>query len=72
MKKTIRTFEFKAPDGTILKRRSRTRVYTHAIIYKSDDKWIIGSCVGRPDLVAARLEVWGRGSLDCIAVEAEK
>lgn len=67
------TFWFTAPDGTKLKRSSSTRTYTHAIIYKPDNgpntgKWVMGSCVGRPDLVAERLEYWGRGSPDCIAV----
>jgi alkanesulfonate monooxygenase SsuD/methylene tetrahydromethanopterin reductase-like flavin-dependent oxidoreductase (luciferase family) len=66
------TFTFTAPDGTTLKRTSETRTYTHAIIYKNGaGKWVIGSCVGRPELVAERLEQWGRGSPDCIAVEAD-
>ena len=65
------TFTFTAPDGTTLKRTSKTRIYTHAVIYKDrDGKWVMGSCVGRPELVADRLEQWGRGSPDCIAVEA--
>lgn len=68
----MRTFTFNCPDGTVLKRKSAARTYTHAIIYKSGDKWVMGSCVGRPDLVAARLEAWGKGSPDCIVVEANK
>lgn len=65
----MQTFTFTAPDGTVLKRKS-ARTYTHAIIYKRDGKWVMGSCVGRPDMVAARLETWGKGSPDCIAVPA--
>lgn len=65
------TFTFTAPDGTVLKRASKTRTYTHAVIFRDGSgKWVIGSCVGRPDLVAARLETWGKGSPDCIAVPA--
>lgn len=68
-------FTFTAPDGTRLKRTSATRVYTHAVLYKSEHtghKWKIGSCVGRPELVAYRLEYWGRGSPDVVAVEANQ
>jgi hypothetical protein len=65
-----KTFTFTAPDGTMLKRTSAARTYTHAIIFKREGKWVIGSCVGRADLVAARLETWGKGSPDCIAVPA--
>ena len=64
------TFTFTAPDGTTLKRTSKTRTYTHAILYFADGQWKLGSCVGRPDLVAERLEYWGRGSPDTIAVKA--
>ena len=64
-------FTFTAPDGTKLQRNSKTRTYTHAILYKRDGKWTLGSCVGRPELVADRLEYWGRGSPDTVAVEAE-
>ena len=63
-------FTFKAPDGTTLKRTSKTRTYTHAIIYLKDGKWKLGSCVGRPELVAERLEYWGRGNYECLAVQA--
>ncbi len=64
------TFTFTAPDGTILKRTSKTRTYVAAVIYKADGKWKLGSCVGRHDLIADRLEYWGRGSPDTIAVNA--
>lgn len=64
------TFTFTAPDGTVHKRTSKTRTYTHAVLYKMDGTWRLGSCVGRPELVADRLEYWGRGSPDVIAVEA--
>lgn len=67
---TKQTFTFTAPDGTVLKRTSKTRTYTHAILVKRGEKWTLGSCVGRPDLVADRLEIWGRGSPDVIAVPA--
>lgn len=66
-------FIFYAPDGSRLVRNSKTRTYTHAIVYcyAQDGKhYRIGSCVGRPDLVAARLEQWGKGSPHCIAVPA--
>ena len=66
----MKTFTFTAPDGTILKRTSKTRTYTHAILYFRDGKWRLGSCVGRPELVAERLEYWGRGSPDTVAVAA--
>jgi hypothetical protein len=66
----VATFTFTAPDGTTLQRTSKTRTYTHAVIFKRDGKWVMGSCVGRPDLLADRLEYWGRGSPDCIAVPA--
>ena len=66
----MQTFTFKCPDGSVLKRKSATRTYTHAIIYKSEGKWVMGSCVGCPDMVAARLETWGKGSPECIAVPA--
>lgn len=65
------TFTFTAPDGTKLKRASKTRIYTHAVIIKRDGKWIMGSCCGRPDLVAERLEYWGRGSPDVVSVPAD-
>ncbi len=66
----MRTYTFTAPDGTTLKRKSATRSYSHAIIFKREGKWVMGSCVGRPDLVAARLETWGKGSPECVAVPA--
>lgn len=65
-------FTFTAPDGSKLTRNSKARTYTHAVLYKRDGKWVLGSCVGRPDLVADRLEYWGRGSPDTVAVEADK
>lgn len=61
-----------APDGTVFKFATKSRTYSHAIIYKTDDgrgPWKLGSRVGRPDLVAQRLEEWGRGSPHCVAVE---
>lgn len=67
------TFVFYAPNGQRLTRNSTTRTYTHAIVYcyAQDGKhYRIGSCVGRPDLVAARLEQWGKGSPHCVAVSA--
>lgn len=64
------TFTFTAPDGTIFKRTSKTRTYVAAVLYKRDGKWHLGSCIGRPDLIADRLEYWGRGSPDTIAVNA--
>lgn len=69
------TFTFTAPDGTKHKRKSKARTYTHAILYKTENgkgPWRLGSCVGRPDLVARRLEEWGRGSPDVVAVEADR
>jgi hypothetical protein len=66
-----KTFRFRAPDGSVLVRHSATRSYTHAVIYIRDGEWVMGSCCGRPDLVPDRLEYWGRGSADCIAVPAE-
>ena len=62
---------FTAPDGTKLT-RTTARTYTHAILCLRDGAWRIGSCVGRPELVPDRLEIWGRGSPDVIAVEADK
>lgn len=64
------TFTFTAPDGTLLKRVSDTKEYTHAIISQDEKtgKWGLCSCVGRPDLVAARLEEWGKGAPNVIAV----
>ena len=70
--KRKRTFYFRAPDGTVLTRTSTTRIYTHAVIYKHDGVWKMGSCCGRTELVADRLEYWGRGSPDVIAVPAEE
>lgn len=61
-------FTFTAPDGSKLTRTSKTRHYTHAILWKPDGKtWKIGSCVG-DGRVADRLEYWGRGSPDVVAV----
>lgn len=63
-----------APDGTVFKFATTARTYTHAILYKADGgrgPWKLGSRVGRPDLVAQRLEERGRGSPDCIAVEVQ-
>jgi alkanesulfonate monooxygenase SsuD/methylene tetrahydromethanopterin reductase-like flavin-dependent oxidoreductase (luciferase family) len=68
---TKQTFVFTDPDGGKHKRTSKTRTYTHAILVKDDRGWGIGSCVGRPDLVAERLEYWGRGSDKAIAVKAD-
>jgi hypothetical protein len=62
-------FTFVAPDGKALHRTSAARQYTHAILHKRGETWKIASCVGRPELVAARLETWGKGSPDVIAVE---
>lgn len=68
----IRTFTFTAPDGSKLTRKSKTRTYTHALITdRGDGKWGILTCIGRPDLVAARLETWGKGSPDVIAVAVD-
>lgn len=65
------TYTFTAPDGSKHKRRSATRRYTHAVLCKRDGGWTLGSCVGRPDLVADRLEYWGRGSPDVVAVPVD-
>ncbi len=69
-------FTFTAPDGTKHTRSSKTRTYTHAILYKNEhtgNKWKLGSCVGRPELVAYRLEYWARGDVsNVVAVEADK
>lgn len=69
-------FTFTAPDGTKHTRNSKTRTYTHAIFHRNSHtgmKWRLGSCVGRPDLVAYRLEYWGRGDHEnVVAVEADK
>lgn len=65
-----KTFTFTAPDGTVFKRKSASRTYVAAVIYKDDGKWKLGSCVGRPELIADRLEYWGRGSPDTIVVNA--
>lgn len=65
-------FTFTAPDGTKHTRNSKTRTYTHALLGKRDGSWKLQTCIGRPDLVAARLETWGKGSPDVIAVEADK
>lgn len=62
------TFTFTAPDGTTLKCTSDTKTYTHAILHKRNGEWKLASRVGRPDLVAQRLEEWGRGSPDVVAV----
>lgn len=67
----MQTFTFTAPDGTKHKRRSKTRTYTHALLAKRDGSWQLATCIGRPDLVAARLETWGKGSPDVIAVPAD-
>lgn len=68
-----KTFWFTAPDGSRHKRTSDTRTYTHAIlVFGTDGKWGIGSCVGRPDLVADRLEYWGRGTDKVVAVPADE
>ena len=68
---SYREFRFVAPDGWVFVRRSKTRTYSHAILFKRNGKWHLGSCVGRPDLVAARLELWGKGSPDTIAVNPD-
>lgn len=73
----MKVHTFTAPDGSKFRRRSR-RTYTHAILYREGargdgtGKWKLGSCIGRPDLVAARLETWGKGSPDTIAVPADE
>ncbi len=64
-------FTFTDPDGGKHIRVSRTRTYTHAILVRGALGWRIGSCVGRPDLVEARLEQWGKGSDKVIAVPAD-
>ncbi len=66
-----KTFTFTAPDGSKHKRTSDTRTYTHAILAKRDGKWKLESCIGRPELVASRLETWGKGSPDVIAVPCD-
>jgi hypothetical protein len=67
----MKAFTFTAPDGTKLIRRSKARTYVAAILLKKDGVWVLGSCVGRPELIADRLEYWGRGSPDCIAVHVD-
>ena len=65
-------FTFTAPDGSKLTRNSGKRVYTHAVLYKGDNgRWKLGSCVGRAELVEYRLEYWGRGSPDVVAVACD-
>ena len=65
-------FTFTAPDGSKHTRTSKTRTYTHAILSNLYGRgWKLSTCIGRPDLVAARLETWGKGSPDVIAVEAD-
>lgn len=69
-----KTFTFTAPDGSVHKRASSTRTYTHAIL-SQDEKtgvWGLCSCIGRPDLVADRLEAWGKGAPHVIAVPADE
>lgn len=65
------TFTFTAPDGSKHKRTSKTRTYTHALLMKENGAWKLATCIGRPDLVAARLETWGKGNPDVIAVETD-
>lgn len=64
------TYTFTAPDGSKLKRKTE-RTYTHAILSNHEGKWKLESCIGRPDLVADRLEAFGKGSPDVIAVEVD-
>jgi hypothetical protein len=66
-----RTFTFTDPDGGKHKRTSATRTYTHAILSRVNGPWKLETCIGRPDLVAARLETWGKGSPDVIAVPCD-
>ena len=67
-------FTFTDPEGRKHTRNSKTRNYTHAILYREKEgrPYKLGSCVGRPELLAYRLEYWGRGSPDVVAVAVDK
>lgn len=68
-----RKITFTAPDGTKLT-RTTAHDYTHAVLYFSPGlgAWRIGSCVGRRDLVAARLKYWRSAGFYCVAVPADQ
>jgi hypothetical protein len=69
MARKATTFTLTTPDGTILKFRSEKCFYTHAILEKYKGRWRVLSRVGRPELVAGRLQdfKW-KGATEVVAV----